>query len=259
MSVNAESHFCERWCFGVWPERVISMLNAQLEQAVATARSYQDLDHISRILWKGYGEGLVSDSGAEAITAAIEARRLIFGSRRPIQPPSPVLAAPKRSRSPNRQASLERRRKAATSGAVPSRLAAHFTIGELAVLAVVAGEVKRRGLCEWPLDRIAAQAGVSRSTTQNALRQAKKLGLLTVTERRYRGRASGFNTVRITDALWLSWLRLGGGYKNLNTTYNKNNKPKQESAKSPCRSPSVLVHCSPSNKDSTYDDSFCIR
>jgi hypothetical protein len=234
------------------------MFTAQLEQAVASAKSRPDLDHISRLLWKGYGEGLVTDSAAEAITTAIEARKLVFGSRRPLQSSNPALAAPKRPRTANRQASLERRRKAATSGAVPSRLAVHFTTGELAVLAVVAGEVKRRGLCEWPLDRIAALAGVCRTTVQNALRQAKKLGLLTVTERRYRGRASGFNTVRITDALWLSWLRLGG-FKFLSPTYNENNKPKQESAKSSCRSPSVLLHCSPKQKDSTYDDSFCIR
>ena len=235
------------------------MFTVQLEQAVASAKSRPDLDHISRILWKGYGDGLVTDSAAEAITAAIEARRLVFGSRRPLQSSNPALTAPKRPRAANRQASLERRRKAATSGLVPSRLAAHFTIGELAVLAVVAGEVKRRGLCEWPLDRIAALAGVCRTTAQNALRQAKRLNLLTVTERRYRGRASGFNTVRITDALWLSWLRLGVGFKKMNTTNNKGINPKQENAQTTCRSRSVPVHWSRSNKDTDYDDSSGIR
>ena len=235
------------------------MFTAQLEQAVASAKSCPDLDHISRLLWKGYGDGLVTDSAAEAITTVIEARRLVFGSRRPLQPSSPALAAPKRPRTANRQASLERRRKAATSGLVPSRLAAHFTIGELAVLAVVAGEVKRRGLCEWPLDRIAALAGVCRTTAQNALRQAKKLNLLTVTERRYRGRASGFNTVRITDALWLSWLRLGVGFKKMNTTNNKGINPKQESAQQACRSRSVPVYSCHSDRSTGYDDSSGIR
>ena len=238
------------------------MFTVQLEQAVASAKSRPDLDHISRLLWKGYGNGLVTDSAAEAITTAIEARRLVFGSCRPLQPSNPALAAPKRPRPANRQASLERRRKTATSGLVPSRLAAHFTIGELAVLAVVAGEVKRRGLCEWPLDRIAALAGVGRTTAQNALRQAKKLNLLTVTERRYRGRASGFNTVRITDALWLSWLRLGVGFKNLNTTDNKDISgmgKSQNDAQKPCRSRSVPVHWSRRNKDTDYDDSSDIR
>jgi len=238
------------------------MFTAQLEQAVASAKSRPDLDHISRLLWKGYGEGLVTDSAAEAITTAIEARRLVFGSRRPLQSSNPALAAPKRPRTANRQASLERRRKAANSGLVPSRLAVHFTTGELAVLAVVAGEVKRRGLCEWPLDRIAALAGVCRTTVQNALRQAKKLNLLTVTERRYRGRASGFNTVRVTDALWLSWLRLGGGYKNLNTTNNRYRNSKEKDVQNDFCStnvPSLMVHCSHSNRGTDYDDSSGIR
>jgi len=228
----------------VRPERV-KMFHAQLEQAVAAAKSRPDLDYISRLLWKGYGEGLLTDSVAEAITAAIEARKLVFGSRRPLQLPSPTRTAPKRPRSANRQASLERRRKAAVSGLVPARLAAHFTMGELAVLAVVAGEAKRRGLCE------------CRTTAQNALRQAKKLNLLTVTERRYRGRASGFNTIRVKDALWLSWLRIGGGFKTLNTT-NKTDIKKsgisQKTALKCCRSPSVLVYSGHRNGDIGNDD-----
>lgn len=233
------------------------MFHAQLEQAVAAAKSRPDLDHISRLLWKGYGEGLLTDSVAEAITAAIEARKLVFGSRRPLQLPNPAMTAPKRPRSANRQASLERRRKAAVSGLIPSRLAVHFTMGELAVLAVVAGEAKRRGLCEWPIDRVAALAGVCRTTAQNALRQAKKLNLLTVTERRYRGRASGFNTIRVKDALWLSWLRIGGGFKTLNTTDKTDIKKigiSQKTALKRCRSPSVLVYSGHRNGDIGNDD-----
>jgi hypothetical protein len=83
---------------------------------------------------------------------------------------------------PNRTAS--RSLGLAASGAVPGRIAAGFTQGEAAVLSVIGREVQRGGRCEMPLDKIAALAGVSRSTVQNALREARRVGLVTVTERR---------------------------------------------------------------------------
>ena len=61
-----------------------------------------------------------------------------------------------------------------------------------------------------PLDAIAAKAGVCRSTAQNALRAAKTLGIIVVTERRFRGRASDFNIVEVSSREWIVWLRLGG-------------------------------------------------
>jgi DNA-binding MurR/RpiR family transcriptional regulator len=49
-------------------------------------------------------------------------------------------------------------------------IAASFTPGEQAALAVVAREVQARQVCVLPIDAIAALAGVSRSTVKNALR-----------------------------------------------------------------------------------------
>jgi hypothetical protein len=72
------------------------------------------------------------------------------------------------------------------SGIVPAKIAANFTMGEAAVLAVVGRQVQRAGVCTLPIDAIAALAGVSRSTTQNALRQARRLGLIEIRERRRR-------------------------------------------------------------------------
>src|SRR5208337_5208440 len=79
-------------------------------------------------------------------------------------------------RSPDRQASLERRRRQAMSGAVPATIAANFTQGENAALAVIARQCQRAGVCILPIDAIAALAGVSRTTVQNAQRQARVLG-----------------------------------------------------------------------------------
>ena len=49
-----------------------------------------------------------------------------------------------------------------------------------------------------------------RTTVQNALRQARRLGLITVEERRPPGRRKSLNNiVRIVSEEWLTWLRRG--------------------------------------------------
>jgi Asp/Glu/hydantoin racemase len=56
--------------------------------------------------------------------------------------------------------------------------------------------------------------GVCRSTAQNALRAARRLGLITVQERRRRGMASLTNVVRIVSREWTAWNERGEGSKN---------------------------------------------
>jgi hypothetical protein len=112
---------------------------------------------------------------------------------------------------PRTPASLERRRSWAASGLVPARLAANFTPGEIAVLSLIAAEVKKRSLCDLPLDQIAAQAGVGRTTVKRALRQAHALKLIRIEERRLSRWRNDTNVVTIIDPAWSSWLRLGRG------------------------------------------------
>ncbi len=130
---------------------------------------------------------------------------------------------PKRQRPPDRQASIERRRRQAASGVVPSKIASSFTLGETAALTIIARQCQRGGVCSLPIDMIAALAGVSRSTTQNALRAARRLGLLEVKERRRRGLPSLTNVIKVISAEWLNWLKVAsqrGGCKKLNPTYS---------------------------------------
>jgi len=99
---------------------------------------------------------------------------------------------------------------------MPPQLAASFTTGELAVLRIIADEVRDHGQCDRTLGEIAARAGVCRATAQNALRHAARLGLLTIEERRRSGRSNLPNVVRITSREWLAWLARGpkrGGSK----------------------------------------------
>jgi 3',5'-cyclic-AMP phosphodiesterase len=116
-------------------------------------------------------------------------------------------------RSPDRQASLERRRRQAMSGVVPAKIAASFTMGDLAVPTVIARQCQRAGVCTLHIDAIAALAGCSRTSVKNALRQARLLGLILVKERRIPGLPSLTNIVSIISKDWIGWLKLGEGSK----------------------------------------------
>jgi hypothetical protein len=73
---------------------------------------------------------------------------------------------------------------------MPPALAARFTQAEMAVFRIVSDEVRHHGVCALHIDAIAARAGTCRTTVKNALREARRLGLITVEERRRRGQKS---------------------------------------------------------------------
>jgi hypothetical protein len=111
-------------------------------------------------------------------------------------------------RSPDRQRSLERRRRLAASGPMPPQLACGFTTGQLSVLRIVGDEIRARGRCVLYLDEIAARAGVCRRLAQGALREAERLGLVHIEERRLTACRNDTNRVSIISGEWLTWLRL---------------------------------------------------
>jgi hypothetical protein len=101
---------------------------------------------------------------------------------------------------------VARRRRWAASGWLPPQISAKFSTGELAVLSVISKQHMEHGRCALCIGAIAARAGVGRTTVQNALRVARRLGLASVQERRYRGRKSETNVVAIVSKEWTSWL-----------------------------------------------------
>jgi DNA-binding transcriptional ArsR family regulator len=161
----------------------------------------------------------IGDEAFDAIPDAPgEGRERRKAETRPI-PRRAAFHAPRCApRRPERQASIERRRRLAASGPMPPALAAHFTQGELAALRIIGDEARDHGCCTLHIDAIAARAGVSRSTVQRALRIARRLGLIDVRERRRRGLPSLTNVVRIVSAEWRLWLSKGGGCQKRNTT-----------------------------------------
>lgn len=130
--------------------------------------------------------------------------------------------------SPDKDASRQRKRSWAGSG-MPRVMWKHYTEGERAVLCVVGDQVKRHGYCDLAIDRIAAVAGVSRTTCQNALRKARnvELGHVTVEERPRAGKKNLTNVIRIIAKDWLGWLRRSIGFKRVNPTVAKEDKTSQ--------------------------------
>jgi hypothetical protein len=107
-------------------------------------------------------------------------------------------------------ASLDRRiGRHRSSGALPPQIAARFTTAEQAALAVIARQCQRHGRCDLHIDALAALAGCCRTSVQNALREARRLGLLLVEERRRRRKKNLTNVVTVVAAEWQTWLRLG--------------------------------------------------
>lgn len=185
------------------------MLATQFIEAARTARRTVDLDHIVQLAYRALSEGVISEADTEVALDAIEARRKIFRDHRAARS-FPAAGEPRKAnRSPDKQRSIERRRGIAQEGMMPRGVACRFTTGEVAVLSIIAREVQARGRCEMPQDKIAALAGVCRSLVRRAIRLARHLGLITVTERRRRGQKNDTNVVTIISAEWLAWLKSG--------------------------------------------------
>jgi hypothetical protein len=197
-----------------------------LTTALDGAKTLACVNALGIVLIRAHAGGAISDADAELATAHIEA------ARRRIRPPNAAPALPvrfsifpirrRRCVSPDRRASRDRRRRLGLAGAMPHALAARFTEGERAVLAIVAAQVKAKGVCDLPLEAIAARAGVCVTGARGAIRLAAAAGLVAILERRRPGRPNLPNLVRIVSPEWRAWVwRRGGGCRKANPTDNK--------------------------------------
>ncbi|GAB6971929.1 hypothetical protein JCM16408A_26770 [Methylobacterium phyllosphaerae] len=204
------------------------MVYEQMRRAIEAAAPDR-LGEVVTAVWKAYGAGGLTDAEAEQLEGLLNARR---GAARAAPTKAqhlaavaaqlvPAVALPPRGEGapparahhrtgsrPRTPDSLARRRRMAAGGYLPPALAAGFTQGELAVLAVVALEVGKRGTCTLALGHMAALAGVSETTAKRALRQARTLGLVTVEERRLSRSRNDTNVLRVASREWAAWLRL---------------------------------------------------
>ncbi len=176
------------------------------------------LPAVAKAMWSAFAAGQITEAEAEALSVLIEARQTKHetvshlpgeahtGRDTPqVRQNRPRAGGGSR---PRTNASLERRRRWAASGRLPPALAAKFSLAEHAVLALIATETARRGDCRLSVPHLAALVGVAETTVRNAIREARKLGLLTVEERKVTGFRNLPNIVRIVSPEWTAWLRL---------------------------------------------------
>ncbi len=113
-------------------------------------------------------------------------------------------------RSPDRQASIDRRRMHALCGALPPQLGQRLTVSEQAVCRVVADEFLAHGICDLSRNEIGARAGVcQRLAERTVLKLERVLGWIHVTRRPRSGRKHLTNLTKITSPEWLAWLARG--------------------------------------------------
>jgi hypothetical protein len=186
------------------------------------ARNVDEIDGIVRGIWAAYGNAEFGDEEAAFLQDAANNRRPM--GRAASSVPGVVTMKPvgklrsrlgsrftprQRQRSPDRQASRDRRRRLGGSSALPDTLRHHYTEGQRAVLCIIAGEIKHHGVCDLPIDKIAALAGVCRTTVQTTLHEARRLHHIRITERPVPGRKHLPNLIEIASAEWRTWLKRG--------------------------------------------------
>jgi hypothetical protein len=171
------------------------------------------LDDYSRQVWKAHDAGTIADDQAQQLAELIQRRRgpAIISNRAHVHalPARSYIQRSPEQRSPDRRASLLRRREHSATGPLPPHLAAGFTTGELAVLKVISDEWLAHGACDRSLNELAARAGVCHSLAKRAVRLAELDGLFTVQRRPRSGRKHLTNIIRVVRAEWLDWLRKG--------------------------------------------------
>lgn len=168
------------------PLKVSAELSASVQRMMA--RTWRDADA------EAFEQGTILTRAASKGAPSLKASR--FTPRQ-------------RPRSPDRQASRDRRRRLGGSSALPDTLRHHYTEGQRAVLCIIAGEIKYRSVCDLPIDKIAALAGVCRTTVQTTLHEARRLGHIRITERPRPGRKHLPNLVYIVSSEWQAWLKRG--------------------------------------------------
>src|SRR5262249_42654144 len=229
LSGGAANHHCADLLIQIAPAPQLTGPSTSLRPIVAAiyarlngAGNVDEIDNLVRALWAPYSKGEIADDEATFLQSAADKRRP--PGRRHLSAPGAVImkesiklngrlgsrfASRQRPRSPDRQASRDRRPRLRGSSTPPDNLRHHYTEGQRAVLCILAGEVKHHGVCDLPIDQIAALAGVCRTTVQTSLHEARLLGHLRITERPRPGRKNLTNLIEITSAKWRAWIKRG--------------------------------------------------
>jgi hypothetical protein len=205
-SLSAYSRRIDEAKVGTAQETPTSRAATALDTAIGVATSLQ-LDNLARLVWQGLYSGELSEQEATSLDGAIRRRRDIgrFARATFVTPKRPL-----RRVSKDRSAAIRHRRELAGGGAFPHQIAGFFPTAQQAALTIIAYEVKAKRDCRLHIQEIADRAKVCRATVQNAIREARRLGLLTVEARRLSPTKNLPNIIRIASREWRTWLKRHG-------------------------------------------------
>lgn len=174
-------------------------------RAIAVA-PVDGLHLIEKTIWGACAYEGMTEAQVEELVALIKLRQIV-------QAPQPRLS--RSGSKPRSSESMVRRRQLSSTGEIPTGISGRFTQGERAVLTVIGREVGRGGDCRLCHEKLGALAGVSKTTVKRAIREAVRLGLITVEQRRTGHRRNDPSIIRIVSAEWLAGLRLSSKGKAL--------------------------------------------
>ncbi|TIP10574.1 hypothetical protein [Mesorhizobium sp.] len=184
---------------------------------LADIKTVRQVDHFLSLMWRGYADGQLNDDEVQLLTGAASLRRsMLLEAREKRMPPARTYfpQRPKSEQSRPEAASgarcpirWARKRRLGDMAALPPFVRDRFTEGERAVLYVVASDCRQHGSCRSSVKEIGDRAGVGVTTVRNALRRARCLGLLAVTERPQWRAKHLPNLVKIVCRRWLAWLQ----------------------------------------------------
>jgi hypothetical protein len=184
--------------------------NNDIDAYIAATSSTIGLHSILREVNHRFANGEIPESEHERLSAEIQTR--LGRNVAYLVDLKSTRSFPRRTRqrSPDRERSRMRRRMFGSSGIMPGTIGHHFTEGERSALHFIAEAARGTGFCDWPIDKIAAKAGICRTSVQNAIHEARRLGFISVTERPQRGAKSLTNIIEIMSPEWKKWLAIRG-------------------------------------------------
>jgi hypothetical protein len=187
----------------------------EIMAGIKSSKTELQLSEFMKLIYRAQLEHRIEDGEHDCLVKSIIARRprtlstASYGPRANGGRLRSHFPTRRRQSSPDRKKSRERRRTLGGSSALPPNLRAQYTEGHRAVLCIVAQEIKKRGFCDFAIDKIAALAGVCRTTVYYALKAAANLGHVSVTERRRPPYKNLTNIVRIISTEWRTWISRG--------------------------------------------------
>ena len=192
-------------------------IHSLMSHLLADITTVRQIEHYQTLLWRGVAEKQLDEATATELVQAANTKRAILLEARERRLPPPRSFFPKRpssgqSRSkaaarPRCSSRWARKRRLGDMAALPPHARDSFTEGERAVLYIVAADCRLHGSCRCSVKEIGDRAGVGITTVRNALRRARLMRLVEITERRQWRAKNLPNVISISCPRWLSWLQ----------------------------------------------------